>query len=118
VTGLRDVLERIAASGRGSFLAVLKAFGKANANHLSFPIEGYALALDFKAEPAVFQLLDELDRIVLSHGGRHYLAKDARMSEATFKAGYPRWQEFEAVRAKHHGAGKFVSNQSRRLGLQ
>jgi decaprenylphospho-beta-D-ribofuranose 2-oxidase len=118
ITGLRDVLERIVASGRGSFLAVLKVFGKANDHHLSFPVAGYTLALDFKAEPAVFQLLDDLDRVVLDHGGRFYLTKDARMSEATFKAGYPRWQEFEEVRGKYHAIGKFASAQSRRVGLQ
>lgn len=117
VTGLRKVLDLIAASGRGSFLAVLKVFGKGNDNLLSFPREGYTLALDFKAEPAVFQLLDRLDAVVLDHGGRIYLAKDARMSEATFKAGYPRWREFEAVRGEYHAIGKFASNQSRRLGL-
>jgi len=118
VAGLRKVLERIAASGRGSFLAVLKVFGQGNDNLLSFPTEGYTLALDFKAEPAVFQLLDELDRLILDHGGRLYLTKDARMSEATFKAGYPRWQAFEEIRGRYHAIGKFASNQSRRLGLQ
>jgi FAD/FMN-containing dehydrogenase len=118
VAGLRKVLERIAQSGHGSFLTVLKVFGKANTNLMSFPIEGYTLALDFKAEPAVFKLLDVLDRIVLDHGGRLYLTKDARMSEATFKAGYQRWTEFEAVRARWHAHGKFASNQSIRLGLQ
>lgn len=117
VTGLREVLECIALSGRGSFLAVLKVFGAGNTNHLSFPIEGYTLALDFKVEPVVFELLDTLDRIVLHHGGRLYLAKDARMSEATFKASYPRWQEFETVRAHWHAHQKFASTQSRRLGL-
>jgi FAD/FMN-containing dehydrogenase len=66
----------------------------------------------------VFALLDALDRIVLDHGGRHYLAKDARMSAATFRAGYPHWEEFEAVRERWHAAGKFASAQSRRLGLQ
>lgn len=118
VAGLRKALELIAASGRGSFLAVLKAFGKGNQNLLSFPTEGYTLALDFKAEPAVFQLLDQLDKLVLDHGGRLYLAKDARMSEATFKAGYPRWQEFEKIRDRYHAIGKFASIQSRRLGLE
>ena len=118
VAGLRDALERISASGQESFLAVLKVFGKANKNHLSFPIEGYTLALDFKAEAMVFKLLDELDKVVRDYGGRVYLAKDARMSEETFKAGYPRWQEFEGVRAQYHAIGKFASTQSRRLGLQ
>jgi decaprenylphospho-beta-D-ribofuranose 2-oxidase len=116
--GLREILERIAASGKASFLAVLKAFGKCNDRYLSFPIEGYTLALDFKAEPAVFQLLDELDKVVLAHGGRLNLCKDARMSVDTFKAGYPRWQEFEEIRGRYHAIGKFSSLQSRRLGLQ
>ncbi len=118
VTGMRTILERIAASGRGSFLAVLKVFGAENQNLLSFPLEGYTLALDFKAEPAVFGLLDELDKLVLNFGGRLYLTKDARMSEQTFKASYPNWQAFEDVRDRYHAIGKFASIQSQRLGLQ
>lgn len=117
VAGLREVLDRIAESGRGSFLTVLKVFGPANANFLSFPQAGYTLALDFKVEAAVFELLGELDAIVLHHGGRLYLAKDARMSAATFKASYPNWQAFEEVRARWNAHGKFTSTQSLRLGL-
>jgi decaprenylphospho-beta-D-ribofuranose 2-oxidase len=116
--GLREVLGLVAQSGRGSFLAVLKMFGESNANLLSFPTEGYTLAMDFKAEPAVLELLDVLDRVVLQYGGRLYLAKDARMSAATFRAGYPLWPEFEKVRARWHAHGKFASHQSIRLGLQ
>lgn len=118
LSGMRSILERIAASGRGSFLAVLKAFGEANQNLLSFPMEGYTLALDFKAEPAVFELLNEIDELVLNFGGRLYLTKDARMSEVTFKASYPNWQQFEEVRGRYHAFGKFASRQSQRLGLQ
>jgi decaprenylphospho-beta-D-ribofuranose 2-oxidase len=117
LAGLVAVLERIAQAGLGSFLAVLKVFGPANANLLSFPMAGYTLALDFRVEPKVFELLDTLDRVVLHHGGRLYLAKDARMSAATFRAGYPRWREFEAVRARWHAHGRFASLQSQRLGL-
>lgn len=116
--GLRAMLERIASSGRGSFLAVLKAFGKGNQNLLSFPMEGYTLALDFKADPGVFELLADLDRQVLDNGGRIYLTKDARMSESTFKSGYPNWKRFQAIRERYHALGKFESLQSRRLGLQ
>lgn len=115
--GLREILQRIGQSRLGAFLAVLKLFGDANANPLSFPMKGYSLAVDFKAENATFELLEALDGIVAAHGGRLYLAKDARMSEAMFKAGYPRWQEFEEVRARWHAHGKFSSTQSRRLGL-
>lgn len=115
--GMSAILRRIAASHRGSFLAVLKAFGPENANLLSFPLQGYTLALDFKLEPGLFALLDELDAMVLDYGGRIYLTKDARMSEATFKKSYPRWQAFQAVREQYRAAGKFASHQSRRLGL-
>ncbi|AMO24429.1 FAD-binding oxidoreductase [Ramlibacter solisilvae] len=116
--GLRTILERVAASGCGSFLAVLKKFGAANDHFLSFPMAGYTLALDFKAGPRELALLDALDEVVIDHGGRIYLAKDARMTQQVFRASYPRWHEFEAVRARWNAHGRFASRQSRRLGLQ
>jgi FAD/FMN-containing dehydrogenase len=115
--GMRAILERISSSHRGSFLAVLKTFGAANSNLLSFPMEGYTLALDFKLEAGLLELLDELDSMVLAYGGRLYLAKDARMSEATFKQSQPNWQQFQEIRAQYGALGKFASLQSRRLGL-
>ena len=115
--GMREILEKISDAGRGSFLAVLKGFGPQNNNYLSFPFEGYTLALDFKAEQATFDLIRKLDPMVVNYGGRIYLAKDALMSQETFKKGYPRWREFEEVRNKYHALGKFASSQSRRLGL-
>ena len=116
--GLKDVLSRIAESGRGSMLAVLKVFGKANENLLSFPFEGYTLALDFKADGHSFELLDELDKVVAGYGGRLYLTKDARMSIDMFRISYPNWEEFERVREKYHAVGSFSSLQASRLGLQ
>ncbi len=114
---LREIVQRIAAAGLASPLAVLKVFGAANDNHLSFPIEGYTLALDFKATPKALKVADELDRLVLSGGGRLYLTKDARMAPETFHASYDRIDEFEAVRKQYGADGVFVSEQSRRLGL-
>ncbi|MES2819183.1 MAG: FAD-binding oxidoreductase [Pseudomonadota bacterium] len=115
--GMRAILSRIAASHRGSFLAVLKAFGEQNRNPLSFPLEGYTLALDFKYDSALFPLLEELDARVLEQGGRIYLTKDARMSEQTFKRSYPAWEQLQAVRARYGAQGKFTSRQAQRLGL-
>lgn len=115
--GMTSLLERIADSKRGSFLAVLKAFGPANDNYLSFPMEGYTLALDFKLESGLFELLDELDVIVGDYGGRIYLAKDARMSGEMFKQGYPNWHEFLEVRNQYDPDKLFGSLQSQRLGL-
>lgn len=117
VANMRKILTQIAQSGAGSFLAVLKQFGPANQNLLSFPIAGYTLALDFKISPSTIALLHRLDDMVADMGGRVYLTKDAVMRELTFKTTYPRWQEFEAVRQKYGAVGKFASNQSKRLGL-
>lgn len=114
---MRKILERIAKSKKGSFLAVLKAFGKGNENYLSFPMEGYTLALDFKLEKGLFPLLDELDEIVLEYGGRVYLTKDVRMSEQVFKASYPNWKKFMEIRKKFSADKAFNSLQSKRLGL-
>jgi FAD/FMN-containing dehydrogenase len=90
------LLEVIAASGMGSFLAVLKQFGTpASLGMLSFPIPGTTLALDFPNQgPKLHALFDRLDRIVLDAGGRLYPAKDGRMGARVFKAGYPQWQAF------------------------
>jgi len=117
VANMRKILTQIAQSGAGSFLAVLKQFGPANQNLLSFPIEGYTLALDFKMSPYVIDLLLRLDDMVADMSGRVYLTKDALMREVSFKTTYPKWQEFEAVRQKYGAIGKFASAQSKRLGL-
>jgi len=117
LAGLKLILARIAAAGLGSFLAVLKLFGPENANYLSFPLQGYTLALDFKIQNRLFPFLDELDRIVLDHGGRLYLTKDVRMSREVFQKSYPRWEQFAQIRAQYHLSGKFNSLQSKRLGV-
>lgn len=117
MAGLKKILNTIAYSGRGSFLAVLKIFGKANDNLLTFPMEGYTLALDFKVCDENLLLAKELDAMVTDIGGKVYLAKDALISEPSFKTMYPQWEHFEEVRAKYGAIGKFSSNQSKRLGL-
>ena len=111
------ILGRIADSQLGSFLAVLKLFGKGNRNLLSFPMEGYTLALDFKIGRNTFELLDRLDDMVVDYGGKVYLTKDSRMSEKIFKRGYPLWEDFSAIRQKYGALEVFNSHQSGRLGL-
>lgn len=112
---LKEALRKISSAGKGSFLAVLKLMGKENANPLSFPMAGYTLALDFKVEPRLWPLLDSLDELVAAHGGRLYLAKDARMRPAMLRSGYPRLEEFLAIRERYGLANKFSSLLSRRL---
>jgi FAD/FMN-containing dehydrogenase len=95
---IRRILARIAASGHGSFLAVMKTFGPVKSpGLLSFPRPGVTLALDFPNQgAATLALFEELDRMVLEAGGRIYPAKDARMSPRMFQEGYPEWREFRA----------------------
>jgi len=115
--GLQEILGAISKSGKGSFLAVLKLYGKANDNYLSFPMEGYSLALDFKIEKGLFELLDRLDEIVLKYGGRIYLTKDVRVSKETFEKGYPMIEKFREFRKVYGMDMKFQSLQSKRVGI-
>jgi len=76
--GIPQILEVIRRRGQASFLAVLKLFGPQPKKAIhSFPIEGYTLALDFRIQPNIHQLITELDQLVLQYGGKVYLAKDA-----------------------------------------
>jgi decaprenylphospho-beta-D-ribofuranose 2-oxidase len=115
LSGLQAVLSKTGEAGLGSFLGVLKLLGAQNNNMLSFPTEGYTLALDFKITNRLFPFLDELDRIVLDHGGRINLCKDARMNSSVFRKGYPEFEEFFRLRARYGMDKKFVSLQSLRL---
>ena len=96
VDAFEEVLDRIARSGMGSFLGVLKQFGSAPpAGMLSFPRPGLTLALDFAMRgEKTLELLRSLDEVVLASGGALYPAKDARMSPALFEASFPRWRSF------------------------
>lgn len=113
--GLKKILSRIAGSGWGSFLAVLKLFGPQD-DFLSFPMEGYTLALDFPVRPGLFELFQELDRMVQDYGGRLYLAKDARMTAEMFRRTYAHAEEYREWLAAQPGP-RFRSMQSRRIGL-
>lgn len=117
IDGFNRVFQEITGAGKASFLSVLKLCGVQNDNWLSFPLEGYSLALDFKREPTVFPFLDRLDDIVIELGGRVYLAKDSRLSEHRFKRMYPQWEQLAELRAKSGADRVFNSMQSRRLGF-
>ncbi len=115
--GMHRILERIAASGLGSFLAVLKLFGEQE-SFISFPMEGYTLALDFPISFKAMELFKELDAMVADYGGRLYLAKDSRMDAAMFARTYPNADEFrQAVAVLNEGGTRFASLLSRRIGV-
>jgi decaprenylphospho-beta-D-ribofuranose 2-oxidase len=120
--GAERVLEQAIETLRGErvpcYLAVLKDFGPANAAPLSFPIEGWTLALDLpRRAPGLNRALDRLDDLVAEAGGRVYLTKDARLRGEHLDVMYPRLAEWQAVREAVDPAGLWRSDLALRTGL-
>jgi decaprenylphospho-beta-D-ribofuranose 2-oxidase len=114
---LVEVLQLCSQKGWGSFLAVLKRFGPEE-GWLSFPMPGYTLALDMPVKPGLWEFLDQLDRVVIQHGGRVYLGKDGRLSPAAFRAMYPSFQKWLEVKSKVDPDNCFSSALSQRLQIE
>jgi decaprenylphospho-beta-D-ribofuranose 2-oxidase len=95
----------------------LKRLGKESGGVLSFPREGYTLAIDFPIRKNTIALLRRLDAMVLEAGGRIYLGKDSYVDAATFRAMYPQVDRWLATKAKYDPHGIFTSDLGRRVGL-
>jgi decaprenylphospho-beta-D-ribofuranose 2-oxidase len=115
--GLIELLERFRSSGRVSFLAVLKRFGDPDEGLLSFPLKGYTLTLDVPVQEGLLLFLKEMDQILINHGGRLYLAKDAVTTAESFAAMYPRLEEFRKVREHVDPDNRLASSLARRVGI-
>ena len=113
---LEEILTTINASNLGSFLAVLKKFGQDNSN-ISFPLEGYTLALDFPRSKRVEHLLNELDKLVIKYNGRFYLTKDSRLLPSSFLMSDARVEKFKKFRNENQLKSHFESYQSDRLNI-
>jgi FAD/FMN-containing dehydrogenase len=98
--GVDALLAMIAEAREGSFLAVLKHFGAlASPGLMSFPMPGITLALDFRNRgESTRRLLANAAALVADYGGHIYPAKDATMSAAVFKSGFPAWTALESAR--------------------
>ncbi len=115
--GLATIIRTIGGSSELPFLTVLKLFGSEQPGLLSFPTEGYTLAVDFPITRTLFAFLARLDEIVQGYGGRVYLTKDVRLSAASFRSSYPNAERFAALRHNNDAAAKFSSLQSERLEI-
>jgi decaprenylphospho-beta-D-ribofuranose 2-oxidase len=117
-TVLEVAIERLRVERIPCYLAVLKDFGPANDAPLSFPIQGWTLALDMpRAAPGLDRLLDALDELVAESGGRVYLSKDARLRPEALRAMYPRLEEWRRVRDRADPAGLWRSDLALRTSL-
>jgi decaprenylphospho-beta-D-ribofuranose 2-oxidase len=117
-TAVAAVLERVSKARSASFLAVLKRFGPEGSGFLSFPREGWTLALDVPLGSAgTAMMLDGLDELVASAGGRVYLSKDGRLRPEMLATMYPRLTDWLRVTESLDPGGVFSSDLARRLGL-
>jgi len=115
---LREMLAEIATSGLASPLAVLKRMGPGRAGFLSFPMEGYTLAVDFPNREAARALIARLEDRTAEAGGRLYFAKDALARGAQIRAMYPELSDWQAEVTKADPERRFETDLVRRLNLR
>ncbi|MCV2865582.1 FAD-binding oxidoreductase [Albidovulum sediminicola] len=115
---LRGMLEAIAGSGLASPLAVLKRMGQGRAGHLSFPMEGYTLAVDFANREEARALVARLIGRTKDAGGRVYFAKDSLARAEDIAEMYPELNDWRAAAAEADPQGALVTDIVRRLNLR
>jgi len=115
---LRSMLEAIAASGLASPLAVLKRMGPGRAGYLSFPMEGYTLAVDFPNRPEARDLIRRLEAMTAAADGRLYFAKDSLARGAEVRAMYPELDDWRRVVDTTDPGRQLLTDMVRRLNLR
>ncbi len=115
---LREMLEAITRSGLASPLAVLKRMGPGRAGYMSFPMEGYTLAVDFPNRHAAVKLIERLEQMTVAAKGRLYLAKDSLATGDQIKAMYPDHALWADEAAKADPTGALQTDLTRRLDLR
>ncbi len=116
--GILKLLKTVAKSQVGCFLSVLKLLSNQD-SFFSFPDEGFTITFDLPlvSNNKTADLINNLHAIVLDHGGRFYLAKDAYLDPKKFYSSDKRAEEFYKLRKKHNMDLFFRSEQSDRLSL-
>jgi len=114
---LDEMMRKISASGLAAPLAVLKKMGAGRAGLMSFPMEGYTLAIDFPNRSAAIPLIADLEAMSCAAGGRIYLAKDSTLNPDMLAPMYPELGEFQEILRGLDPDGVFRTDLARRLGL-
>lgn len=115
---VEESLRYLVEAGLPPTLVVLKRMGAGNPAPLSFPIEGWTLAVDIPAgRPGLRRALHVLDERVVDVGGRVYLAKDSGAAPEHVAEMYPRLPAWRETRKRLDPHGILGSDLGRRLGL-
>jgi decaprenylphospho-beta-D-ribofuranose 2-oxidase len=115
---IEQILQLIRKSGGASFLGVLKKFGESGKSFLGFPKKGWSLAIDLPSDlPGLEILLNKIDEILVSEGGRIYLVKDSRMKPELVPLMYKDLGVWRTIRDEMDPNGIWKSDQARRLQL-
>lgn len=115
---LREMLTQIAQSGLASPLAVLKRMGAGGSGFMSFPMEGYTLAVDFPNTEAARVLVPRLEKLAAEAGGRIYLAKDSLSTGDRIRPMYPNYEMWREEVEKADPDGALKTDLIRRLDLR
>ncbi len=115
---LRTMLDAIAGSGLASPLAVLKRMGPGRGGMMSFPMEGYTLAVDFRNRPGTRGLISELIAEARAAGGRIYFAKDSVARPEDMPAMYPDRADWAALVNGADPEHSFETDLTKRLKLR
>ncbi len=115
---LKVMLAEITGSGLASPLAVLKRMGPGRAGYLSFPMEGYTLAVDFPNRAAARELIKQLQARAAEVGGRIYFAKDSLARAEDIPAMYPDIDLWRKEVAKADPDAALATDLVRRLKLR
>jgi len=97
---------------------VLKRMGPGRAGMLSFPMEGYTLAVDFRADKKAFKLINELEQMTAEAKGRVYFAKDATVGAQHIAGMYPELGKFAAIANKIDPDRVYETDLTRRLKIR
>jgi len=115
---LKEILEKLKSAKCYSFLTVLKSFGGNSLGQLSFPMEGWTLAIDIpSSHKKLNSILKELDTLVVNAGGRIYLTKDSCMNSRLLPQMYPQLEDWKEIKKQIDPNGVWQSDQGRRLRL-
>ncbi|MBT8408040.1 MAG: FAD-binding oxidoreductase [Alphaproteobacteria bacterium] len=115
---LRQMLETIAKSGLASPLAVLKRMGPGRAGYMSFPMEGYTLAVDFPNRGRARHIVEGLTEAARDAGGRIYFAKDSVATPELIAGMYPEQAKWVKAVAKLDPERALQTDLVRRLDLR